>query len=307
MPKCVESILSQTFKNYELILIDDGSPDNCGKICDDYASHDKRIIVIHQENAGVSTARNKGLDIAQGDYITFIDSDDQIMTKDTLNDNLSIINNDKTIDILQFPVYYYNDGESFRLTHGKGIYNRSGDILKGILNGELTGKLWGKIYRSNLFKSIRLPQGMCFAEDVWCLLDILNNTSKLYISDIGGYTYNNREESAVNTFDTNKCIDLFLMSFKFFRILSSQLERNDKTVVTFFFITYKRLIDTRVASKDSFNYHTYLKFLEKKIPDLSNISKLNIKDKINLILLKIIGINLLSTLYVKVILFRARN
>lgn len=67
--KCIDSILNQTFKNFELILVDDGSPDNCGKICDEYALKDNRIKVIHKENGGLSSARNAGLDIAQGDQL----------------------------------------------------------------------------------------------------------------------------------------------------------------------------------------------------------------------------------------------
>ena len=73
---CVDSILSQTFPDFELILVDDGSPDNCPAICDEYAAKDPRVIVIHKENGGVSSARNAGLDIAKGEYITFVDSDD---------------------------------------------------------------------------------------------------------------------------------------------------------------------------------------------------------------------------------------
>lgn len=76
--KCVDSILSQTFKNLEVILVDDGSPDESGAICDEYALKDKRIRVIHKTNGGQSTARNKGLEIAQGDYIGFVDGDDWI-------------------------------------------------------------------------------------------------------------------------------------------------------------------------------------------------------------------------------------
>ena len=78
LARCVQSITGQTYKNLEIILVDDGSPDNCPAICDEYAQKDKRIRVIHQKNAGLSMARNAGLDICTGDYITFVDSDDAL-------------------------------------------------------------------------------------------------------------------------------------------------------------------------------------------------------------------------------------
>ena len=76
--KCIDSILNQTFKEFELILVDDGSPDNCGNICDEYAKKDNRVRVIHKENGGISSARNIGLDVSNGEYIGFVDSDDYI-------------------------------------------------------------------------------------------------------------------------------------------------------------------------------------------------------------------------------------
>ena len=76
--KCIESILAQTYRDFELILVDDGSPDNCGKICDEYAKQDSRVHVIHQENKGVSAARNAGISLAKGEYIMLVDSDDFI-------------------------------------------------------------------------------------------------------------------------------------------------------------------------------------------------------------------------------------
>ena len=92
--ECIDSIINQTYKNLEIILVDDGSPDCCPKICDEYSKKDKRIKVIHKENGGLSSARNAGLDVAKGEYVSFIDSDDVVDEKfiETLY-NLCIENN----------------------------------------------------------------------------------------------------------------------------------------------------------------------------------------------------------------------
>lgn len=84
LARCIDSILAQTFTDFELILVDDGSTDNSGKICDEYAQKDSRIVVIHKENGGVSSARNKGIDVAQGDWISFVDSDDEYYNNHSL-------------------------------------------------------------------------------------------------------------------------------------------------------------------------------------------------------------------------------
>ena len=84
LPNCIESILYQTYTNWELILVDDGSPDNCGNICDDYAAKDNRIKVVHKKNGGLSSARNAGMKVMNGEYVTFLDSDD-FLHKDALH------------------------------------------------------------------------------------------------------------------------------------------------------------------------------------------------------------------------------
>lgn len=95
LPRCIESILAQTFTDFELILVNDGSTDNSGKICDEYAKKDSRIVVIHKENGGASSARNKGLEIVQGEWISFVDSDDYILVTHfqsiyTINSNVEL-------------------------------------------------------------------------------------------------------------------------------------------------------------------------------------------------------------------------
>ena len=98
--KCIDSILAQTFTDFELILVDDGSPDNCGKICDEYAKEDSRIVVIHKDNGGVSDARNIGISRANGEYIGFVDSDDYIDKDMYKNLYESCLNNKADISII---------------------------------------------------------------------------------------------------------------------------------------------------------------------------------------------------------------
>lgn len=136
LERCIKSILQQTYKDFELILVDDGSPDNCGIMCDEFAKKDDRIIVIHQENAGLSAARNAGLAIARGKYILFVDSDDWILESTTIK--LADIINKKNPDIIVFGYsnIYENKEEQV-------IYNVEGlslEILKknlSVIVGEI--------------------------------------------------------------------------------------------------------------------------------------------------------------------------
>ena len=101
--RCVDSIVSQTFKDWELILVDDGSPDDCGTICDEYAGKDDRIRVIHKANGGLSDARNAGLKVAQGEFVTFVDSDDYIR-QDTYEHVMKFADEEDELEIIEYPI-----------------------------------------------------------------------------------------------------------------------------------------------------------------------------------------------------------
>lgn len=103
LDRCVESVVDQTYKNIEIILVDDGSPDNCPKMCDEWASRDARIRTVHRVNGGLSCARNTGLSVATGDYITFVDSDDWI-AKDTYEYCMALLGKYKDADVIQYDV-----------------------------------------------------------------------------------------------------------------------------------------------------------------------------------------------------------
>ena len=165
LERCIKSILCQSFTDYELILVDDGSPDECPRLCDQYAQQDKRISVIHKENGGLSDARNTGIEHAKGEYITFIDSDDAI-EKETLQDLMNEIEEYPITDILEYPIME-RVGHPYRkhlLNFTPKEYTNSWEYW---LNEKAFSHTYAcnKIFRRNLFKHISFPKGKNF-EDV---------------------------------------------------------------------------------------------------------------------------------------------
>lgn len=157
LEECVDSILHQTYSNFELILVDDGSPDKCGEICDNYARIDKRVIVIHKANGGLSDARNAGINIAKGKYITFVDSDDYIS-----NEYLSVLYqaaSESDAEIVQGA----ESQQPETLDQIKDFHKvelSSEQALKNMFLFDIVQVMaWGKLYRSSLFHEIRYPKG----------------------------------------------------------------------------------------------------------------------------------------------------
>lgn len=170
--RCVDSVIIQTFSDFELLLIDDGSPDSSGLLCDEYSLRDHRVRVFHKKNGGVSSARNLGLDNAVGDYITFVDSDDWLET-DCYLKLFSIIDNYE-LDVLQF---------SYRevyASHNKEIVsNIDGLVIEDVIkSGSFRGSVWSGIFKRSVISkdNIRFNPLMKFAEDQLFVYDVLRNS-----------------------------------------------------------------------------------------------------------------------------------
>ena len=115
LSECVESILVQTYRDFEILLVDDGSPDNCPALCDEWAKKDSRIKALHKSNGGLSDARNYGLEHAQGDYVVFVDSDDFWVNKDCLENLMNVVDVHPECDFIGFNCsYYYSDTKTFK-------------------------------------------------------------------------------------------------------------------------------------------------------------------------------------------------
>lgn len=167
---CIDSVLYQTYPNWELILVDDGSPDNCPAICDEYASKDNRIKVIHKGNGGLSSARNAALNIINGGYVFFIDSDDFIHP-DTLKDCIELSQKNDA-DIVQFSYLQGKDGSFPNITKSKEIkYFDNHSIFYSRIQKTI---IWNKLYKSHLWENIRMPEGKINEDDA--------TTWKLYYS-----------------------------------------------------------------------------------------------------------------------------
>ena len=232
--RCLDSVISQTYKNLEIIVVDDGSGDRTAKILDDYKEKDCRIKVIHKKNSGVSSARNKGLDIASGDYIGFVDGDDLVDVNlyETL---VKLI--EEGADIahcgyqMVFPNrvdYYYNTGKKKIQTTKEG--------LKDLLSGEMIEPaLYNKLYRKELFNNIRLNENLKINEDLEINYKLFKKSKKSIYYDLPLYSYMIRKNSATSS---NTIIRKNEDSFNVLREIKND-SKNDKEVYA---IAYRRYI-----------------------------------------------------------------
>ena len=205
--RCVNSIIDQTYKNLEIILVDDGSPDKCGKICDDYAKKDDRIVVIHKENGGLSDARNAGIHAANGKYITFIDSDDYIK-----NDYVEflynlIIENDVMISICSHTVIYDTGLKIEKETGEFSVLDTKTAIKRILYDDNIDISAWAKMYDIKLFDDIEYPKGRLF-EDSAVTCRILSKCEKVAIGSKSKYFYMIRSDSITNAKFNKKKMDL---------------------------------------------------------------------------------------------------
>ena len=196
LDRCLQSILQQSFTDYEIILVDDESPDECPQLCDKYAQQDERVKVIHKKNGGLSDARNAGIDKAQGEYITFVDSDDAIQ-ENTLLPLMNELYQHPNVDILEYPVL-----ERYKHPYKQHLLSFQQQEYKDGMEYWFKEKAYNhtyacnKIYKHQLFKHIRFPQGKTF-EDVLTmpyLLGLISIEGKrispiIRVTNMGKYIY----------------------------------------------------------------------------------------------------------------------
>lgn len=233
---CIESILSQIFREFELLLIDDGSTDKSGQICDEYAQCDKRIRVIHKPNTGVSDTRNCALDIAIGKYVIFMDADDYWMIQTTLEQLINIAE-EHNLDIIRGEYKAINEkGEILfsrsispdRLARSRKIIS-SYEFLEYAINGEFF--LWLCLFKREVINGLRFKSGQIFLEDMQFYSQILLQDLRcMYVPELRFYAYRKYSTSASSKINPLKIRDSFDMC-EFFYSLSKKTRVNELKVL----------------------------------------------------------------------------
>lgn len=204
--RCIDSILAQTFTNFEVLLVNDGSKDNSGKICDEYAVKDQRIRVFHKENGGVSSARNLGLDNARGEWITFVDSDDwieptmyELMYDDAIKKGVELVYCDMNM-VYEDKTEAYQSAE-FHIEKTKLIQN----YITTVWTCLVLFMTKRKVYEDN---KLKLPTKIDYCEDFWVAVRLMHYANKISYVPLALYNYNRaNENSAMHTFGPKMGMD----------------------------------------------------------------------------------------------------
>ena len=296
--RCVESILNQSYDNIELIMIDDGSTDGSSILCDEWATKDQRVVVIHKENGGVSSARNAGLGKARGEYLTFVDPDD-FLAPDTYGSNMDFLLNHQEVDIIQYPYCHYINDNDISNYHkpSSAVFVGAKEIFKNWWSGSpLEYVIWNKIYKRSLWYCIHFNVDH-ISEDTCLVPNFINHAKTVYISENGLYYYQRaREESyTFGEYTFDKHLDLFYAHaaiFSCFKLFPDMVTEK----VTAFTRLYRRLI-TAKQTDSSADIHAALEIIRQVFPTWHEIIVSQNTEKMWLSIAKLLGPTLFTKLF----------
>lgn len=290
LSKCIESIIDQTYKDLEIILVDDGSTDSSGKICDEFASKDNRIKVIHKKNSGVSSARNQGLDKANGNYIAFVDSDDYI--EKNMYEKMINIMNKYDVDIVSCNYNHVNGKIEpfFSLDEDEYIDNKTDLIEKIFQYKNYDMILFNKLYKRYVWSNIRFPVGINLAEDLMMLYPTINLANKFYCMKEALYNKIKRKEGLTNSKKIEDYINN-VVAYEDFLIKVKQNEILDYKRIYIscaegLFRHYRHLLDY-LFIYNNLEYKDLKKEIEYKLIDMYNQGILSKKNQKKIFLLKL--------------------
>ena len=214
LSEALDSVLNQTYKHLEIIIIDDGSTDGSGEICDEYSERDDRVIVIHQENRGLSAARNAGLDVMKGDLVAFLDPDDayaalfvETMLSAMMKENVDLVMCRYTVHDSSGHLSYPGNGKIEHLLR-PGLYDRTAS-LRALVDSTLNVSAWNKLYRRDLWTGLRFPEGHVY-EDVDTTYRIFDRCQSLRCLNQPLYMHRRRAGSITHTVSADNIRDWHL-------------------------------------------------------------------------------------------------
>ena len=221
LDRCVESVLAQTFKDFELILVDDGSPDNCPQMCDEWAKKDERIVVIHQENGGLSAARNTGIDWAfensNSEWLTFIDSDDWVHPEYLERLYNAVIEHNVSVSVCGFELV--EDTSDEHCDRYEVIVETTEEFHIKNSNNPIPTIAWAKLYKKEAFEDIRYPVGK-LNEDEFTTYKVLFKYTKIVTMEDALYYYYQNSGSIMKSkwnYGRLAAIDAFLEQVEFYK------------------------------------------------------------------------------------------
>ncbi|NQX46881.1 glycosyltransferase [Paenibacillus tritici] len=219
--KCVDSILAQSFSNFEVILVNDGSPDKCGEICEYYKELDPRVVVIHKQNGGLSDARNYGIEVARGRYIGFVDSDDWI--EPDMYESLYSLITSHDADIAACGHYEVMDDVPLEksFSHEVHVYNNAQGLDKLLEDKEIQNLAWDKLYKAELFAQVRYPVGKYF-EDIFTTYKLFLQADKTVLLDSPKYMYLKRSDSITGAMNNKKYYDRFCAALEIYETIQDK-------------------------------------------------------------------------------------
>lgn len=277
--KCVDSIINQTYKNLEIILVDDGSPDNCGKICDDYAKKDKRIKVIHKKNGGLSDARNAGIKETTGKYIGFVDSDDWIDHTMYMKLYQMLTNTNSDIAVCEL-CRVSNEEKIKRITEGKiTAYTQEKYALCFFKIGSQSIEYYAptKLYKREIIEDNQYPVGLT-SEDVYGTYKAIVKAKKIVKTTEELYFYRYNEQSITGSF-SKKDLDLL----KIWDLVVEYTKKIKPEYIEYAIINRKRINFTllyRYAKAYSTKELKKNNTVKKLLKELKNDEKILLKSKI---------------------------
>lgn len=299
LERCVQSILAQGLTDYEVLLIDDGSTDRSGVICDELQGQYDNIIVIHQANGGLSAARNTGIEAAKGAYITFVDSDDEL-SPNTLLPNMEHLTAHPGIDMLEYPVEVHADSpQAYRLSFPDETQHA--DLFADWIRreGYLHCYAWNKIYRATLWSDTRFPVG-AYYEDTAVMPTIIRQCQSIHYSSHGCYRYIMHAGTITTSYRYDKQRQLFLNNHRLYLEIKDH-EALRLEAMRLWICCLNLLIDMgRCADADKTDYHYLIAETDTHHPPYDALLKAapNLATRIKLFPLPAVGLSVYCRSYV---------